>query len=243
MSEDFQQQTFYEHLRDLRKMLVRILLIIIGGFCITIFFREEIFGFLRAPIAPYLPTNGLVFTAPVDKFVAYLKVCFFASAFITAPLWLYQFWLFIAPALYKHEKKWAAYFIAFGTVLFLAGAAFVYYLVFPMAFKYLLTFGGTVDQPMITITEYLQFFIVTTLVFGLAFEMPLVLVIFGLIGIIDDDFLREKRRMAIMIIAVVAAVITPPDALSMLSLLVPMVILYEASILLVQILKPRPDKA
>lgn len=240
MSTDFQNQTFYEHLADLKKMIVRILLILIAGFCVTIFFREQLFDIIRAPIAPYLPTNGLVFTAPVDKFVAYLKVCFLASAVLMSPLWLYQVWLFIVPALYKHEKKLAAYFIFFGSLLFTAGAAFVYKLVFPMAFKYLLTFGGTTDQPMITINEYLEFFMITTLVFGLAFEMPLVLVIFGMLGIIDDQFLREKRRMAIMIIAVLAALITPPDALSMLSLLVPLCILYEFSIVLVRILKPKP---
>ncbi len=239
MSSPFQQQSFYEHLTDLRKMLVKVAYILTAGFILAFIFREQIFNILRAPIAPYLTGNGLVFTAPTDKFVAYLKTCFLAAVLVTSPLWLYQLWLFIVPALYKHEKKYATYFIFFGTILFSLGACFVYFFVFPMAFEYLLNFGGTTDKPMITINEYLEFFVVTTLVFGAAFEMPLILVIFGMMGIIDDVFLRTRRRIAIMVLAVLAAVITPPDALSMLSLLVPLVFLYELSIILVKYLKPK----
>lgn len=102
-----------------------------------------------------------------------------------------------------------------------------------MAFKYLLTFGGTTDTPMITISEYLSFFITTTLMFGLAFEMPLILVVLAMLGLIDAQFLRAKRRVAIMVIAILSAVITPPDAISMLSLMIPLYVLYELSIFLV----------
>lgn len=221
-------------------MIVRILWIIVIGFAVALYFREQIFDIIRAPIAPYLPNKGLVFTAPVDKFVAYIKVCFLGSAVITCPLWLYQVWLFVAPGLYKHEKKLAVYFIFFGSFLFAAGTLFVYKLIFPMAFKYLLTFGGTVDTPMITINEYLEFFMLTTLVFGLAFEMPLILVVLGMTGIIDDKFLKAQRRTAVMLLAVLAAVVTPPDAISMLSLLAPLLFLYELSIILVKVLKPKP---
>ena len=237
---DFESQSFFEHLNELRVMIVRILWILVIGFGAALYFKEEIFNLIRLPIAPYLPNNGLVFTGPVDKFVAYIKVCFLASAIATCPFWLYQVWLFIAPGLYKHEKKLGVYFIFFGTLLFAAGTLLVYKLIFPMAFKYLLTFGGTVDTPMITISEYLEFFIMTTLVFGLAFEMPLILVVLGMMGIIDDVFLKAQRRMAIMAMAVLSAIVTPPDALSMVSLLAPLILLYELSIILVKILKPRP---
>lgn len=236
---DFESQSFFDHLRDLRIMIVRILWIVVLGFGAALYFKEDIFNIIRAPIAPYLPNNGLVFIGPVDKFVAYIKVCFLASAVVTCPFWLYQVWLFIAPGLYKHEKKLGAYFIFFGSILFAAGTLLVYKLIFPMAFKYLLNFGGSVDTPMITINEYLEFFIMTTLVFGLAFEMPLVLVVLGMMGIIDDVFLKAQRRMAIMAMAVLSAVVTPPDALSMLSLLAPLILLYELSIVLVKIFKPK----
>lgn len=233
--DDMQSQSFIEHLIDLKKCVVNILIIVVLGFCACIYFSEQIFEYIRAPILPYLGNvGGLVFTAPVDKFMAYLKVSFMAGAIITCPLWLYQIWNFIAPGLYKHEKKLAALFIFVGSVLFILGVLFVYKIVYPMAFKYLLTFGSEVDKPMITISEYLGFFITTTLLFGAAFEMPLVIVVLAMLGIIDDQFLREKRRVAIMVIAVISALITPPDAVSMLAMLAPMLLLYELSILVVK---------
>jgi sec-independent protein translocase protein TatC len=229
------EQTLTDHLRDLRSCLIRSIFIILFGFVLCIYFSEEIFNFIRAPILPYLGSvGGLVFTAPIDKFMAHLKVSALAGAVLTCPFWLHQVWLFISPGLYKHEKKIGVYFIFFGTFLFLLGVLFVYKLVYPMAFKYLLTFGGEADKPMITINEYLSFFINTTLLFGLSFELPLILVVLGALGLIDHEFLRKKRRMAIMIIAVACAVITPPDAVSVLSMLAPMLLLYEISILLVK---------
>jgi sec-independent protein translocase protein TatC len=240
MSDASQPQSLIEHLVDLKKCVVRVGFILILGFGACLYFSEYIFAFIREPILPYLgETGGLVFTAPIDKFMAHIKVSLLAAAVLTSPLWLHQVWAFLAPGLYKHERKMGITFIFFGTVLFLLGVAFVYKMVYPMAFKYLLTFGGEVDKPMITITEYLGFFITTTIIFGLAFEMPLVLVILGMAGLIDDEFLRTKRRMAIMVLAVFSAVVTPPDALSMLALLVPLIILYEVSIILVRIIGKR----
>jgi sec-independent protein translocase protein TatC len=136
----------------------------------------------------------------------------------------------------------AIYFLLFGSVLFLAGVTFVYKLVYPMAFKYLLSFGGNVDKPMITINEYMDFFVSTTLLFGLAFEMPLIILLLSIIGIIDEEFLKTKRRMAIMLMAVLSAVITPPDALSMLAMLAPLLLLYELSIVLVKYVKKNAEK-
>ena len=225
------------HLSDLRKCIVHSLWILFAGFGVCVYFSEKIFNFIRGPIVPYLGDfHGLVFTAPIDKFVAHLKVSFLAGAIITCPLWLYQIWLFIAPGLYKKEKKMAVSFLFFGSLLFLTGVIFVYKLVYPMAFKYLLTFGGSVDKPMITISEYLSFFITTTLIFGLAFEMPLIVLALAMMGVLDEEFLRTKRRMAIMVLAIFSAVVTPPDAISMLSLLMPLVLLYEISIVLVRML-------
>lgn len=229
------EQTLIDHLIDLKRCLVRSLWIVLVGFCACIYFSENIFELIRAPILPFLgEAKGLVFTAPIDKFIAHIKVSLLAGTILTSPFWLHQVWQFISPGLYEKEKKIGIYFIFFGTLLFLMGVVFVYKLVYPMAFKYLLTFGGDVDKPMITINEYLSFFITTTLMFGLAFEMPLVLVVLGMLGIIDAQLLRAKRRAAIMLIAVLAAIITPPDAVSMLSLMIPLILLFEGSIFLVQ---------
>lgn len=232
-------QSFTDHLVDLRTCLIRTLLIVTVGFGACIYFSEWIFDFIRSPIVPYLPAGGLVFTAPQDKFLAYLKVSLLSGVIITCPLWLHQVWLFIAPGLYKHERKLAVVFIAVGSALFLLGVGFVYKLVYPMAFKYLLSFGSAVDTPMITIDAYLSFFITTTMIFGLAFEMPLVIVILGYLGVLDHTTLREKRRYAILGMAVLAAFVTPPDALSMLSLLGPLIFLYEVSIWIVYIIGRR----
>ena len=228
--DNLNTQSLIEHLVDLRRCIVRSLWIILIGFVVSFYFSGQIFELIRHPIMPYLPEGGLVFTHPTEKFLAYIKVSFLSGAVVTCPLWIYQIWLFIAPGLYKHEKKTALKFIFFGSILFLCGVSFVYEIIFPLAFKYLLTFGNTIDKPMITISEYLSFFIMTTLMFGLAFEMPLILVVLAMMDIIDDKFLREKRRMAIFVLAILAAIITPPDAISMLSMLGPLVLLYEISI-------------
>ena len=232
--DELKEQTLVEHLIDLKKCIVNTLLILVLGFLACIYFSEYIFNFIRSPIIPYLDTGGLVFTAPIDKFMAHLKVSFLAGTILTCPFWLFQVWRFIAPGLYQKEKKLAVLFIFFGTVLFLLGVVFVYKIVYPMAFKYLLTFGGDIDKPMITINEYLGFFITTTLLFGLSFEMPLIIVILAMLGIVDEKILKNNRRIAIMIMAVVSAIITPPDAISMLAMLAPLILLYEISIVIVK---------
>ncbi len=235
MSEEVnQQQTLVEHLTDLRKSLLRSVIAVLIGFAGSWIFSEFLFDLIRQPIAPFLKEGGLVFTAPMDKFLAHIKVSLLAGIIVTCPFWIYQIWRFIAPGLYDNEKKYGVGFIFSGSFLFLTGVCFVYYIVFPMAFDFLMNFGGGTDSAMITIGEYLSFFTTTTLVFGAAFEMPLILTILGMMGVIDHHFLASKRRYAIVILAALSAFITPPDVISMFAMLIPLALLYELSILLVK---------
>jgi sec-independent protein translocase protein TatC len=222
-----------EHLHELRIRLTKSAYAIFTGMLICWGFSEKIFDVLREPISEYLPAGGLIFTAPMDKLMAHLKISFVAGVFISAPIWLYQLWSFVAPALYKREKKLAAGFVFFGTFQFLMGLSFSYFVVLPMAFKFLMNFGGSIDKPMITIEHYLGFLTHTAIVFGLCFQLPVVISFLGLLGIVSSRFLREKRRYAVLIISVIAAFVAPPDALSMIFLLAPMWFLYEVSILIV----------
>jgi sec-independent protein translocase protein TatC len=231
-----------DHLTELRDRVVKMAYIILFGFAVCWIFKEQMFNIVRSPIEPYLPTGGLVFTNPVDKFMAYVKLVFVAGLVLTAPLWLYQVWKFVAPGLLGTEKKYAVIFIFAGTVLFLTGVCFAYFLILPSAFKFLFEFGSKNETPMITIKEYFSFVTTMALVFGISFELPLVITLLGFMGIVDQKFLRTNRRYAVVALAVISAVATPPDAASMLMLLVPLCVLYEISILCVGMLRrtPRP---
>lgn len=231
--ESFGNMSLVEHLVELRVRVVRALFGIVVGTCVAFYFSEQIMTILRAPVMPYLKTTGLIFTAPMDKFMAYIKVSCFAGLIATTPWWFYQLWKFISPGLYLRERRYAMAFISAGSIFFVAGCLFAYFVALPAAFEFLFTFGGTEDQAMITIGEYLSFLVITILMFGVSFEIPLVIVILGLLGIVSAEFLRKKRRYAIVVLAILSAVLTPPDAVSMMMMLVPMIVFYEISIFVV----------
>jgi sec-independent protein translocase protein TatC len=242
--ENINQEPLVSHLTELRSRLIRavIAVLIASGLCWV--FSEILFDIIRAPILPFLKSatgTGLVFTAPMDKFLAHIKVSLFSGVIVSSPFWIWQLWQFVAPGLYSKEKKYAIAFMFSGTVLFLAGVSFVYFVVYPLAFDFLMSFGGGTDVPMITISDYLSFFTTTTIVFGLAFELPLILTLLGMAGVIDQRFLREKRRFAIVLLAFLSAMATPPDVMSMALMMVPMLILYESSVILVGIFGKQPQ--
>lgn len=239
MSTPQDNLTLVDHLTELRTRIMYSLYAIIVFTIAAWAFSEHIFDFVRLPIKPYLPTGGLVFTAPTDKFMAHLKVAMLTGIVTACPVWIYHIWRFVEPGLYLKEKKYGLIFIFTGTFLFLVGVSFAYFVVLPAAFKVLLSFGGTTDTAMITIGDYLSFFMMSTLLFGAAFEMPLIIVLLGLMGIVSSAGLRRARRYAIVMIATISALFTPPDAISMTLLMVPMCLLYEISILVLAFLEPR----
>lgn len=235
--------TLFDHLGELRTRLVYSLWAVLVATFAAFHFADRIFEYVKKPIEPYLPQGGLIYTAPIDKFMAYVKLAVVAGVVVACPFWMYQAWKFVAPGLYRKEKGIATGFIVSGTALFLSGVSFAYFVVLPMAFRFLMTFGSAEDKPMIAIDSYLSFVTQITLMFGLVFELPLVLTTLGLLGVVSSTFLKEKRRFAIVGMAAVAAIVTPPDAMSMILMLGPMWLLYELSIFLVIMVEKRRGKA
>ncbi|MBX3017144.1 MAG: twin-arginine translocase subunit TatC [Bdellovibrionaceae bacterium] len=237
------QQSLTEHLRELRTRIIKALYGILIGAIICYNYVEQIMLYIRAPIERHLQGGGLVFTAPADKFIAYLKVAVFCGFIVATPWWLYQAWKFVAPGLYAKEKKYSLAFIFSGSVLYIAGVVFGYFLALPAAFDFLMMFGDGTDKPMITIDHYLSFFTTMLLVFGLAFELPLIIVILGMLGFVSQDFLRKNRRYMVVILAIASAILTPtPDAISMFTLLIPLYILFEISIFFVGFFEKKAEE-
>ena len=233
------EDTLVGHLTELRTRLIRSLVAVVFFSLIAWNFSDFFFSIIKKPILPHLPHGALVFTAPMDKFMAHFKVSVLSGVILSCPFWIYQIWMFVAPGLYKSERKFGYYFIFSGTFLFLSGVFFVYFVVYPLAFEFLLNFGNNSDTPMITIKDYLSFFFTTTMVFGLAFELPLFLIILGAMGIVTKTLLKKFRRYALVLICVLSAFITPPDVISMVLLVLPLYGLYEVSIFLVGLFKAK----
>ena len=240
-----------EHLVELRKRLVYSLIAFAGCFLVGFYFSKPIYAFLTEPLAHALighPNNHLIYTAVYETFFTYVKVGMFAGLCMAFPIIASQIWMFVAPGLYKHERHAFLPFLLASPVLFLMGAGFVFYIMLPFALRFFLGFEtpGTANtlgiQLLAKVSDYLD--LVTTLIFafGLTFQMPVLLSLLGRVGIVSAAMLRKFRRYAIVGIFALAAVVTPPDLFSMVSLAVPLTLLYEVSILCVALIEKRRAK-
>lgn len=214
-----------EHLEELRKRLIRIVIFLLAGFALAYAFHEKLYGIIQKPLDDlHIPLN---FTHPTDGLNLYLKTAFLGGAIIAAPFILYQIWLFISPGLYSHEKKYVFPFMAATVTLFLAGAWFGYHWVLPGALKVLVLDFGKRFHPILTIEDYTQFFLAVILGLGICFELPILIFFLALFGIVDAKFLVKHIRYAILIIFLISAIICPlPDPISMCFFASPMLVLY-----------------
>ena len=223
-----------EHLEELRRRFVHVIIALVIGFALAYGFHERIYGFMERPIVRalqrhHLPTK-LVYFNPVDGFNLYLKLSFMVGALIAAPYVLYQVWLFISPGLYKNEKRYVWPFMFATVSLFFAGAFFGFHYVFPGSLDFLLSYSDKF-KPMIEINEYTGLFLTVILGLGITFELPIVVMFLSLFGIVSPRFLWKNIRYAVLIIFVIAAIITPtPDVLTMCVFASPMLLLYVLSI-------------
>ena len=225
------------HLQELRKRLIFSFIAIGIGFVICYAFADTLFDVLAKPLMKIMPAGGsLIFTSVAEAFFTYMKLGFIAGIILASPFVLYQIWAFIAPGLYRHEKRYIVPFVLGGTLFFILGVLFGYFVAIPVGFKFLIGYATDFIKPMPSMKEYLTFSIKFLLAFGLVFEFPVVLVLLARIGIIDSKMLAKQRRYAILLVFILAAIVTPsPDLLTQVLTAIPLIGLYELSILLSRI--------
>ena len=251
--ESEKKSSFVEHLTELRSRLVRSIIYLFLFFIVCYFFAENIYSFLVEPYAAAVKDDDLnrrmIFTALHETFITYLKVAFFAAMFISSPIILTQIWKFVAPGLYKNEKKALLPYLIATPTLFLLGGILVYYLIMPLAIKFFLSFETSAQlnnlpiQLEAKVNEYLSLIMRLIFAFGISFQLPVLLSLLARVGFIDSKYLKERRKYVIVIIFAVAALLTPPDPITQIGLGIPLLILYELSILSVSLIEKKKNNA
>ncbi len=240
-----------DHLIELRRRLMWSMGAFLLCFLVCYHFSQSIYSFLAEPLAHILEQKSgmprrLIYTALTEAFFTYLKVSFFGAAFFSFPVVATQVWLFIAPGLYRSEKRAFTPFLVATPILFVMGGALAYYFVFPVAWRFFLSFetqtgaGGLPIQLEAKVSEYLDLVMKLIFAFGIAFELPVALTLLAKVGIISSKSMRKFRRYAYVGMFVIAAVLTPPDVLTQTGLAVPLILLYEVSILCARYVEPKP---
>ena len=227
-NENLPRMTLIGHLEELRNRIIRILIVVFVGFLVCWGFAKEIYRFLAVPVMEVLPEgNKLVFLKITDPFFLYVKVAALAAVFLTSPYLLFQIWRFVAPGLYRKERRYSLPFIFFGSTFFLGGGIFAYYIAFPFAVEFLVGIGIEDFEPAITGSSYFSFLLTVILGLGVMFELPMFIFLLSQIGLVTPRFLIRNFRWAVLIIFVVAAIITPtPDIVNLTLFAVPTILLY-----------------
>ena len=241
MTSELHAQPIIEHLQELKTRLIYCILAFFVATGISYYFAVDIYAFLVQPLADAFPEEShrrLIYTGLAEAFLTYLKLAVFAGFFASFPVIATQLYLFLAPGLYKNERRALVPYLVAAPTLFIAGASFVYYLIFPAAWRFFLGFesngnaGGLPIQLEAKVSDYLDIVMHLMIAFGLSFQLPVVLVLLVRSGMMSLETLKKGRRYALVLIVTVAAFITPPDIFSQIALSVPLYLLYEISILL-----------
>jgi sec-independent protein translocase protein TatC len=253
---DDKKMPLLDHLIELRQRLLYCVIALLAVFVVCFYFAQPIFAYLAQPLADVMLEHNvaehqrrLIFTALTEVFFTYVKVAFFAAAFLCFPVFLTQIWLFVAPGLYKHEKSALAPFLVATPVLFFMGGALVYYIIFPFAATFFIGFEVPPTEDSLPIqlepkvNEYLSLLMQLIFAFGLCFQLPVIMTLLARVGLATSKGMAAKRKYAIVGVFIVAAIFTPPDPLSQVSLAVPIIILYEISIIMAKMVEKKRAKA
>jgi sec-independent protein translocase protein TatC len=242
MSEEEQRESLAEgtlisHLVELRQRLLKAVVAVAIVFAPCAWFANDLFTIIATPLIKKMPAgSSMIATSLISPFMAPLKLSLFVAVFIAMPYVLYQAWAFVAPGLYKREKRFAIPLVVSSIVLFYAGVAFAYFVVFPLMFAFLTTTAPTGVQVMTDISNYLDFVLLLFFAFGVAFEMPVATVLLAATGMVRIETMTKNRGYVILGIFVIAAFLTPPDALSQTAMAIPMWLLYEIGIVMSRLL-------
>ncbi len=227
-----EKQPFLRHLEELRKRLISSAIAVGIGFAICYFFSERIFLILIEPLNAVMPEGGhLIFTALPEMFFAYLKVAFVSGILMASPYLFYQMWMFVSPGLYKQERSLVVPFVLASTLLFVGGALFGYFVVFPFGFKFFIGFSNEYVKALPSVKQYFGFALKLLVAFGVVFELPVIIFFLAKLGLVTTELLRKKRKYAILMTFVAAAILTPPDVITQCMMAGPLIILYEVGII------------
>jgi sec-independent protein translocase protein TatC len=223
---------FTAHLEELRKRLIVCFIAVGIGFVLSYGFKEKLFQILTRPLISVMQTGDkLIFTGLPEAFFTYLKVALFSGLILSTPVIFYQFWMFVAPGLYEKEKQHMIPIVFLSTFFFVGGSFFGYFIVFPYGFKFFLGFASEIIRPLPSMREYLSFATKLLLAFGLVFELPLVITFLAKLGMVSVSFLKKNRKYALLLFFVGAAILTPPDVVTQVMMALPLIVLYEISII------------
>lgn len=233
MIRDDEKIPFTSHLEELRHRIIVCVVATSIGLCISYYFKEKLFDFLIRPLVKVMGKEKLVliYTSLPEAFFTYFKVALIGGVVLASPIIMYQFWMFMAPGLYRDERKLFAPLIILSVIFFIGGASFGYFVVFPVGFEFFLEFASENIKAMPAMGDYLSFASTLLLAFGLIFELPLVIVAMAKMGIVTVPFLRKNRKYATLLFFIIAAILTPtPDAINQCLMAIPLCLLYELSI-------------